>query len=266
VRTGRSPGGGAAVGLPRARGPGRPPRACTRPPRRRRGVARTRPERLRPTGSARRPATGRESVAPARPGRRNRAQRARRRRTPGNVPHARPHRPQRTRRRGALGGGRGTARSTGSVAGRPGLAGRRLPVADHLGGPVAAPGHRSRPRRAPVRRVARCGGRRSGFAHTPRAGARRTRGDTRGAVRRPDRIVATPPVPPPGPARLTVLGEQLGDGALPRVVDLRPHRLHRAPSLVKVQAPLVRGAPSGRCVPERRTSGAALEGLFPQFR
>jgi hypothetical protein len=240
----RSAGGGGALGFPRVRAL----RRCHRA------------HRARRTGTAVR---RRRDVRGPRGGGRHRAQRARRRRPSGHLPATRRHHAHRTGRRGRTGSVRRSAPSgrTGPEPGGSGPACGR-PVRDDTGRAVATDGCRSRGcrRGTAVSRVAARDGLRAGVVHRPggagvgRVPRRRTLRRSGGTTGR--RAVALAPTTAPG-AGLAVLGEQLGDGALPRVVDLRPHRLHRAPSLVKVQAPLVRGAPSGRCVPERRTSGAA---------
>ncbi len=82
---------------------------------------------------------------------------------------------------------------------------------------------------------------------------------------RPRRLFRTLTVPPPttpsGTARAAVLGEELGDGALPRVVDLRAHPLHRAPSAAgdpgAAGAPCAERSPA-RCRGDDRAGGGVV--------
>ena len=90
-----------------------------------------------------------------------------------------------------------------------------------------------------------------GHAGRRPAGAEGRRGRRGAAEGRRLRAVAAAPAAAPRPAGLAVLGEQLGDGALPRVVDLRPHRVHRAPSVVKDPGPS-----RARCAEWSATTGA----------
>ena len=254
---------GAAVGLPGARGGRRHRAQRTRDPgpasgRGRRDVARTgRRRRWRVPGRARTPVRPRRAVPCAgAAGGRDRPQRSRCRRPP--LPDGGRHGPHRAGRRRALStvrhavrrdvrhrtaGRAGTVRAFGVAGGSR----RTLPVPDHLGRPVTAPGHGRAAGRGTGGRAAAVPGRRRvvGLARGPaRPGVGRVRAPVRPAATdrrrwrdRPVRALTAPPAATPARAAFAVLGEQLGDGALPRVVDLRTHRLHRASSVVSVPGP-----------------------------
>ena len=275
---------GTAVGLPGTRGGRRHRAQRTRGSgpasgRRRRDVTRTgRRRRWRVPGRARTPVRPRRAVPCAgAAGGRDRPQRSRCRRPA--LPDSGRHGPHRAGRRRALStvrqavrrrfrdvrhrpaGRAGTVRALGVAGGSR----RTLPVPDHLGRPVTAPGHGRAAGRGTGGRAAAVPGRRRVVAlarGAARPGVGRVRAPVRPAATdrrrwrdRPVRALTAPPATTPARAAFAVLGEQLGDGALPRVVDLRTHRLHRASSVVSVPGPC-RARCAERSVVRARASDA----------
>ena len=281
-RTVRGARRGTAVGLPGTRGGRRHRAQRTRDSgpasgRGRRDVARTgRRRRWRVPRRARTPVRPRPAVPCAGgAGGRDRPQRSRCRRPP--LPDSGRHRPHRAGRRRALSTVRQAVRRAvasaphrGSGRDRTGLRGSRRIPADAAGprsSRSAGHGARSREgRRArdggAGRRGTRAAPRRGPGAGAARPGVGRVRAPVRPAATdrrrwrdRPVRALTAPPAATPARAAFAVLGEQLGDGALPRVVDLRTHRLHRASSVVSVPGPC-RARCAERSVMRARASDA----------